>query len=44
LEILVSRATDYFPVPPKIVDLVKRQATLILTCGFTKFFFLMFLK
>jgi len=38
LEILVSKATDYFPVPSKIVDLVKRQVALILTCGFTKLF------
>jgi hypothetical protein len=38
LELLVSRATDYFPAPSKIVDLVKRQVVLILTCGFTKLF------
>jgi len=37
-EILVSRATDYFPAPSKIVDLVKLQVALILTCGFTKLF------
>jgi len=38
LEILVSRAADYFPAPSKVVDLVKRQVALIFTCGFTKLF------
>ena len=38
LQIVVSRATDYFPVPSKILDLVKRQVALILTCRFTKLF------
>jgi hypothetical protein len=38
LEILVSRAANYFPGPPKFVHLLKRQVALIVTCGCTNLF------